>query len=83
MSPTAVHAKYEVLAARDAATPPWLRLLRQYIDEAILHQIAMTERGEDGHTSSDRGGEEACEALWTQVVDEERAARIPRALSLS
>lgn len=61
-------AHLDALAARDAATPAWLLRLRPYIDAAIAHQIALTERDEAGYTSADKAGEQACEALWTQVV---------------
>ena len=67
----AYEARKQVLTARtarDAATPPWLKALRQYIDAAIQHHLAMYERDEDGYASSDMAGEEQCEELWTQVV---------------
>lgn len=61
--------KLDVIIARDAATPPWLLALRQYIDAAIAHYCAENERPEEGgYTSSDDKGRDICEALWTQVV---------------
>lgn len=61
-------AELAALAARDAATPPWLLALRQYIDAAIAHYWEENYRDEEGYTSSDSKGEAECEALWTQVV---------------
>ena len=67
----AYEARKQVLAARqvrDATTPTWLQALRQYIDAAIEHHIAMQEVGGDGYYTSDSAGEEQCEEAWTQVV---------------
>ena len=68
----AYEARKQLLAARtarDAATPLWLKALRQYIDAAIEHCLAMQEVGGDGHYSSDMAGQEQCENLWTNVVN--------------
>lgn len=70
--------KLDALATRDAATPPWLKALRQYIDATIEHHWEENTPDSEGYLSSDHKGRGACEALWTQVVDEERASRIPR-----
>lgn len=64
------------LAARDAATPPWLMALRGYITAVVEHHLAMQEVGGDGHHTSDMAGEEQCEELWAQVV--ERFPQEPR-----
>lgn len=55
--------------ARDDATPPWLLRLRDYIDAAIDHKLAMAECDEDGYTSSDMAGEQRCENLWVDVAN--------------
>lgn len=55
--------------ARDASTPPWLMSLRKYIDAAIDHHIAETERDEDGYASSDVAGQKQCEILWYEIVE--------------
>ena len=67
-SRTQVQAEIEARVARDAATPAYFLRLREYIDAAILHQIALKECDEGGYTSSDKAGEEHCEMLWTQFV---------------
>ena len=68
----AYEARKQVLAARaarDDATPAWLKGLRAYIDAAIEHSLATQEVGGDGHHSSDMAGQEQCEELWTNVVN--------------
>lgn len=68
----AYEARKQVLAARQArddATPPWLKALRQYIDAAIQHHLAMHDPGEDGYYGSDSAGQEQCEEAWAQVIE--------------
>lgn len=67
-SRTQAQAEIEARVARDAATPASFLRLREYIDAAILHQIALKECDEGGYTSSDKAGEQQCEMFWAEFV---------------